>query len=197
MESVTNYLNEIFFLIDPIYRIGFIFLFALLEGLPVVGTFFPGGTIALFVGILSNEGFISPITAIIIIALGSYVGDITGFFAGKKLKHTKWIKKIVEHEKHQEKWDIFDRHIVLIVLFSRIIPVVRSLPSIFAGARNIKTGKYLALSLVGSFIWATGGVYGGNIISQIAGKLAIPIILGIVVISISITFILNKKKKNN
>lgn len=194
MEYVSIYLNELFFLLSPTFRIFFIFLFAYVEGLPIIGSFFPGGTIALFVGALSNKGFIDPIYAITIIALGSFLGDMTGFMFGKKLKHKKWVKKILEHEKHQKKWDIFDRHIIFIILFSRVVPFVRSLPSLFAGARNVKTQKYLILSFIGSFIWAITGVYGGNIISKIAGNLAVPIILGILLVSIIITIILNRKK---
>lgn len=194
MESVSDNLSEIFFSIEASYRIIFIFCIALIEGLPIIGSFFPGGAIALFIGILTNEGFINPISAIVLIALGSFVGDMTGYIVGKRLKHKKWIRKILEHEKHQKKWDIFDRHIVLIILFSRVVPIIRSIPSIFAGARNIKSLKYILLSLSGSFIWAIGGVYGGNLISKVAGKYAIPIILGIVVISILITIIFKKKK---
>ena len=183
-----------FFLISPNYRIIFIFLFAYIEGLPIVGTFFPGGTIALFIGVLSENGFINSIYAIIIIAMGSFFGDMTGFMFGKKLKHKKWVKKIMEHEKHQKKWDIFDRHIVLIILFSRVVPFIRSIPSLFAGARNVKIQKYILLSFLGSFIWAVAGVYGGSIISKIAGNLAVPIILAILFFSVIISIIMNYKK---
>lgn len=194
MEYTLSYLNELFFSLSPILKIFFIFLFAYIEGLPIIGSFFPGGTIALFIGALSNNGFINPIYAITIIALGSFLGDMTGFMFGKKLKHKKWVKKIINHEKHQKKWDLFDRNIIFIILFSRVVPFVRSLPSLFAGARNIKTKKYLLLSFIGSFIWAVTGVYGGNIISKIAGDLAIPIILGILFISIIVSVVLNNKK---
>jgi len=194
MEYNLSYLNELFFSLSPILKIFFIFLFAYIEGLPIIGSFFPGGTIALFIGALSNNGFINPIYAITIIALGSFLGDMTGFMFGKKLKHKKWVKKIINHEKHQKKWDLFDRNIIFIILFSRVVPFVRSLPSLFAGARNIKTKKYLLLSFIGSFIWAVTGVYGGNIISKIAGDLAIPIILGILFISIIVSVVLNNKK---
>ncbi len=194
MEQISTYLSEIFFILSPNFRIFFILLFAYIEGLPIIGSFFPGGTIALFVGVLSDSGFIEPFYAIIIIALGSFLGDMTGFIVGRKLKHKKWVKKIMEHEKHENKWDIFDRHIILIIIFSRVVPFVRSLPSLFAGARNIKIQKYLVLSFIGSFIWAITGVYGGNILSKIAGNMAIPIILGILFVSIIITIILNRRK---
>lgn len=194
MEYFSIFLSESFLSISPIFRVIFIFLFAYIEGLPIIGSLFPGGTIALLVGTLSQTGFIKPIYAILIIALGSFMGDMTGFLLGRKFKHKKWIKKIVEHEKHQKKWEIFDRQIVLIILFSRVVPFVRSLPSLFAGARNIKTRKYLILSFIGSFIWAITGVYSGNLISKLVGNLAIPIILGILFISIIITFLINKNK---
>lgn len=194
MDFIFIFLNELFLSISPLFRVVFIFLFSYIEGLPIIGSVFPGGTIALLVGTLSEAGFIKPIHAILIIALGGFFGDMTGFLLGRKFKHKKWIKKIIEHEKHQKKWDMFDRQIVIIILFSRVVPFIRSLPSLFAGARNIRMKKYIFLSFIGSFVWGFTGVFGGNLISRLAGNLAMPIILGILFISIIITIIMNLKK---
>jgi membrane protein DedA with SNARE-associated domain len=194
MEHFSTYITELFFSVSPIFRIIIIFLFSFAEGFPIVGTLVPGGTVAILVGTLSNEGFILPIYAIIILSLGSFLGDMSGFLISKKFKNWKWIKNIVESEKHQKKWDLFDRHLIIIIIFCKIIPIIRSTPSIFAGIRNVKVQKYAVLSFIGSLLWAVVGVYSGNLLSKIAGKIAIPIILGILVVSVVSTIVLNLNK---
>ena len=195
MEFITSTVTDIFFSVSPAWRIILVFLSAFAEGLPVVGTILPGGTIALLVGSLSETGFISPLTAVAVIAVGSFLGDSTGFFIGKYFKHIRWIKKLVSHEKHQTSWELFDRHIALIVVFGKLIPVVRSAPSFFAGARNVSSKKYLLFSGLGSLLWAFAGIYGGSALTRVFGPYAVPIILGILVVSAIVALISKKRKK--
>lgn len=197
MEQISLFISDTFFAFSPIARAIAVFLFAYGEGLPVIGTLLPGGTIALLVGSLSAEGFISPWFAIGLISIGSFLGDITGFLIGKKMQHWKWIARIVKNENHQKSWDVFDRNFAFIVVFGKLLPVVRSTPSFFAGARNINVPQYLFFSLLGSILWAVVGIFGGNFLSQVVGHVAIPIILGVLVISALITLrnYLKKRKK--
>lgn len=183
MEQFSNIITELFFTLTPLLRGILIFLFAYGEGLPVIGSILPGGTIALLVGSLSTAGFIAPWSAITIITIGSFLGDMTGFFIGKKFKHWKWVQRLVVEGKHQASWDLFDRHLALIVIFGKLIPVVRSTPSFFAGVRNTKVRTYMGLSLVGSLLWAVVGIYGGNALARIAGNATIPVIVGILIAS--------------
>ncbi len=183
VEQFSQLITELFFTLTPVLRSILIFLFAYGEGLPVVGALLPGGTIALLVGSLSVAGFIAPWSAIAIITVGSFLGDMTGFFIGKKLKHWKWVQRLVVEGKHQKSWDVFDRHLALIVIFGKLIPVVRSTPSFFAGARNTKVFTYTGLSFIGSLLWAFVGIYGGNLLSRVAGSAAIPVIVGILIAS--------------
>jgi len=194
MEQFSLYISDIFFSVEPLVRIIMIFAFAYGEGLPVIGSVLPGGTIALLVGSLSNQGFINPLLAIAVITVGSFLGDITGFFVGKKLKQWKWIGRFVQNENHQSSWDVFDRHLAVIVIFGKLIPVVRSTPSFFAGARNVKVGRYFLYSFLGSLLWAIAGIYGGNLLSRVAGAAAVPIIIGILVLS-GISALLAQKHK--
>jgi len=183
MEQFSLFISDLFFTVTPVVRTILIFAFSYGEGLPVIGSILPGGTIALLVGSLSTQGFINPLFAVGVITIGSFLGDVTGFFAGKRLKHYSWLKRLVGDEKHQTSWDVFDRHLAIIVIFGKLIPVVRSTPSFFAGARNVKVQKYLFYSFLGSLLWALVGIYGGSILARVAGPAAIPIIIGVLIIS--------------
>lgn len=164
-------------------------LFSFAEGLPVIGSVLPGGTIAIFAGTLVEQGLLSPVATSMVIGLSSFFGDMTGFFIGRKFKHLRWIRAIVENEKHQKTWDLFDRHIMIITIFGKLVPVVRSTPSILAAVRNIKMRKYILYSFIGSVLWAVVGIYAGKLIEQFLGDRAIPFILGIIVISICIVLV--------
>jgi len=166
-----------------------LFLFSFAEGIPIIGSILPGGTIAIFAGSLAEQGILSPLPLILVIGFASFFGDITGFLIGKKFKHLKWIRKIVENEKHQKSWDLFDRHIAIITIFGKLIPVVRSTPSLFAAVRGIRTRRYIRYSFIGSMLWAFGGVYAGKVFTSFFGEKSISLIFGIVLISIGIVIV--------
>jgi membrane protein DedA with SNARE-associated domain len=167
--------------IPQAFQIFVIFLFSYAEGLPIIGSILPGGTIALLAGSLSATGIFTPINAVFYIALGSFLGDMTGFFLGKKFKENKFLVKITSHEKYQKSWDLFDRHIAIITIFGKLLPVVRSTPSIFAAVRGVRTRRYMLYSFLGSVLWSFGGVFAGNILTTYLGDKAIVVIVAILI----------------
>jgi membrane-associated protein len=194
MDFLHDNLIELFFSLEPLMRNIFIFTLAFGEGLPIIGSFLPGGTIAILIGSLSEEGFINPWKAIHLIAIGSLLGDLIGFFAGKKLLHVSWVHNIVYNEKHTKKWDLFDRHAALVIILGKILPVIRSTPSIFAGARKMNIFKYIFYVLIGSYLWAMIGIFGGKYLQQIFGDYSILLILLILIFSGIIGFFSLRKK---
>lgn len=195
MEQLSISLEQLFFAVSPVLRLVVVFASSFAEGLPVIGSILPGGTIALLVGTLAKDGFISVPLAIIMIGLGGFLGDSAGYFLGRRFKDAKWLRKLVGQEKHQTKWDVFDRHLALIVIFGKLVPVVRSTPSIFAGARNVRVQKYLLLSFVGSFLWAFAGVFGGVLLAKFFGSSAVLIIVGFLVVTGIIALVSQRRKQ--
>lgn len=194
MDSFSEIIINILQDIPGVLKIFVIFIFSYAEGLPIIGSILPGGTIALLAGSLSAIKVFSPITAFLCIAIGSFLGDMTGFFLSKKFKNNKFLLRITNHEKFQKSWDLFDRHIALITIFGKLLPVVRSTPSIFAAVRGIKSRRYMFYSFLGSFLWAFAGVFAGNILTKYLGNNAVVVILGILVVSIIIILIRQKIK---
>lgn len=194
MEAIHDFVTNNLFGLEPIIRDLLIFLFSFGEGLPIIGSFLPGGTIALLVGSLAQEGFVNAWLAITIIALGSFCGDIVGYYAGKKLGNIPAIKKKLEDDKHASKWDLFDRHAALVIILGKVLPVVRSTPALFAGAKSFNLGKYSVYVLIGSFVWAAVGIFGGGLLAQIFGKSAVPILLGALIVTGIIAFVAKTRK---
>lgn len=201
MQIIHDIIYNILFVLDPGFREVFIFLLGYVEGLPVIGSFVPGGTIAILIGSLSVEGYINKFVAINLIAIGSFIGDLTGFFFGNKIRNWKLIKRFVKNDSESKGWDLFDRHIAFVIIFGKLLPVVRSMPSLFAGARSTKPYKYALYALIASYVWAVFGIYAGSFLADLLGEKAIPvIILGVIVMLIGgyiFNKIKNKKHDNN
>ncbi len=184
MEAFSISITQFLLTVPVSVQFFMLSLFSFTEGLPVIGTVLPGGTIAIFAGTLVQEGLLSPVTTSLVIALSSFFGEMTGFLISKKFRHLRWIRAIVENEKHQRKWDLFDRHLAIVTIFGKLIPVVRSAPSILAAVRGIKTRKYILYSFIGSVLWAVVGVYAGKLLDDFFGKKAVFLIFAIFVTSI-------------
>ena len=62
------------------------------------------------------------------------------------------------------------------------MPVVRSIPSLLAGARMIPIKKYVWYSFLGSTLWGFVGIWGGFLTRMIIGQYAWAVIVGVVVV---------------
>ena len=117
-----------------------------------------------------------------------------GFFFGKKMRHVTWVNNMVNSEKHAKKWDLFDRHAALVIILGKIVPVIRSTPSLFAGARNMNIGRYIFYVAIGSYTWGILGIWGGNYLAELVGDSMLVIVGVILLVSVIATLISMKKK---
>jgi membrane protein DedA with SNARE-associated domain len=195
MQEIHDIVYNLLFILGPGLRESFIFLLGYAEGLPVIGSFVPGGTIAILIGSLSVEGYVNQILAVNLIAIGSFLGDLTGFFFGNKIQNWKLVKRFVKNDEPSKAWDLFDRHIAFVIIFGKLLPVVRSTPALFAGARNIKPTKYAIYAFIASYVWAIFGIYVGSFLAEWLGDQAIPVIIFTVLGILFTTWLVNKFQK--
>jgi membrane protein DedA with SNARE-associated domain len=85
---------------------------------------------------------------------GSIVGWAIGWYGRRPLleRHGRWFHLSGEKLDRAERW--FDRWDDLAVLIGRVTPVIRSFISIPAGVFRMPFGRYVALTAIGSAIWA-------------------------------------------
>ena len=90
--------------------------------------------------------------------LGAYVGALALYFLGAKLgleRSIRWLSKLplVDREDFEtaERW--FRRHGKSAVFFGRLLPGVRSLISLPAGAEKMHLGTFSVFTIAGSGIW--------------------------------------------
>lgn len=86
--------------------------------------------------------------------VGAAAGWAVGRYGGRPLleRRGRWLHLGGERLDRAERW--FDRWDDLAVLLGRVTPVVRSFVSIPAGLFRMPFRRYLALTLVGSAVWA-------------------------------------------
>lgn len=185
-EFIVNSFNN---LIATDWKYLAMFVISFLEGMPIVGTLIPGGTVAFLIGSYVPSGIFNPWLSLVLITTANFLGDILGYFIGRKSHSISHVRKIVEKESLGGAWDIFDKNLFYFVVLGRLIPVVRSMPSLLAGAKKIRFKRYLPYSFLGSLVWSSVGIFGGALIGEVAGKYAWMIIVGITVVSIIISLI--------
>ncbi len=121
----------------------------------------PSELIMPFAGHLAKQGEMSFILAVLVGTLGSTLGSLPLYYAGKTLgekrlkeladKYGAWLTLSGEDITKSKKW--FDTHGWLAVFGCRMVPGVRSLIAIPAGIAQMALPPFLLLTFAGSFVW--------------------------------------------
>lgn len=96
---------------------------------------------------------------ILIGTLGSLVGSIIAYEVGRSAGRTivdrwgKWILLTHKDLDAAERW--FEKYGSASVLIGRVLPVVRSVISVPAGIAEMKRGRFMVLTLIGSLAWVS------------------------------------------
>jgi len=145
--------------IDAIGLLGVAALVALENIFPPI----PSELVLLLTGFNVSETRFGFVGAILFATIGSVVGAYFLYGIGRLLNEDRLeaflagigrfvgLKKSDVHKGFQ--W--FERHGTLVVLFGRLVPVVRSVVSIPAGADKMPLGRFTALTAFGSLVWNT------------------------------------------
>ncbi|HPW34475.1 MAG TPA: DedA family protein [Candidatus Paceibacterota bacterium] len=125
----------------------------------------PSEIIMPFSGFLAAEGNFSIWVVIIIGTLGNVFGSYVSYKLANWIvmnRHKLWILKITISDNFLDKsrqW--FEKYGSVSVLFSRILPVVRTFISLPAGLGKMKMSKFITYTFLGSFIWSAALSYFG------------------------------------
>ncbi len=150
------------FAVSIIERIGVLGA-GLLIALETVIAPLPSEVVLLLTGVNVSEGNFSFLGALLITTTGSLVGASLLYAAGYFLsadrlenliaRYGKFLGLTVGDLRKTLSW--FERYGSPLVLFGRLVPIVRSLVSIPAGLVQMNVAKFLVLTALGSGIWNT------------------------------------------
>ena len=130
----------------------------------------PSELIMPFAGFVAARGELHPVGVVAAGVAGSLLGAIPWYLAGRWLggerlkhladRHGRWLTASRQDLQRAEDW--FNRYGWLAVLLGRLVPAVRTLISIPAGATRMPLPTFIVCSAIGTLLWScflTGAGY--------------------------------------
>jgi membrane protein DedA with SNARE-associated domain len=169
-----------------------LFLAALLEAVPVLGSFVPGSTIILSLSALIPGGDLSLPGVLAAAMAGAMVGDGSAYELGRR--YPERIRTIWPLRNYpaliERSGEFFRNYGYAAVFLARFLPPVRAFLPITAGAFGMPPARFFAMNIAAICCWAPAhvlpGVLAGTAYGHAgawAGHLALPIIAGVVAVA--------------
>lgn len=138
------------------YLYPIVFVAALSESTPILGTLTPGTLFLLFFGYTASVNSINLALVILVATIGAIVGDIVGYLMGRyasgwMIRHKKILKEVhIEHGR-----TFFSKHGGKSILIGRFVGPIRPIVPIIAGSIGMSMRKFLFWNILGAFMWST------------------------------------------
>lgn len=165
------------------------FAFAFMESGLGLGAVIPG-EVAISGLATRLDGLVPLIVLGAFVALGATTADHLGLFIGRsggsRMRESRLIRRI-GIQRWDRAADLIQRHGFWAVLASRLLPVVRTVMPVVAGAAAIRYRSFIAASVIGAIAWSSVWVGAGAGIAA-TGILDDPRVIGGAVLTVVIAF---------
>jgi membrane-associated protein len=140
-----------------------LFLAALLEAVPIIGSVIPGSTIILALSALIPGGELRLAWVCLAAIAGAALGDGSAFWIGHRAKRellstwplSKYPRVVAQSEAFFQRWGM------LAVFFARFVPPIRAFVPVTAGALGIPPQRFYAVNIPAILLWAPAHVLPG------------------------------------
>lgn len=137
----------------------------------VVTPFLPGDSMLFAVGALvAGEGTgLNIWFMLIILILAAILGNSLNYRLGKYfgIKVFKENNKILKLKYYHQSHQYFEKHGAKAIIFSRFLPIVRTIAPFVAGAANMSFGKFTYYNVIGGIAWITSLLFAGYLLGKI------------------------------
>lgn len=168
-----------------------IFLAALLEAIPILGSLIPGSTVIVALSALVPGGSLTLAPVLAAAIAGAVIGDGLAYVIGRRSQRevlTSWpMSKYPAVMAQAEAF--FVRYGTLAVLFARFVPPVRAVVPITAGALGMPPQRFYPVNVAAILLWAPAhilpGILAGSAAEQWGMRIehyGLPLAGGIVVV---------------
>jgi len=140
-----------------------LFLAALLEAVPVIGSVIPGSTVILALSALIPGGDLVLEWVLVAAIAGALLGDGTAFWIGHRTQReilNSWPMTNYPHVVAQSE-AFFHRWGALAVFFARFVPPIRAFVPVTAGALGMSPPRFYAVNIPAILLWASAHVLPG------------------------------------
>ena len=162
---MTSFIDPLIAFVSAHAWLGYLTLFlaALLEAVPIVGSVVPGSTIILALSALVPGGDLRLEWVLTAAVAGALLGDGTAFWVGHRSQReilSKWPMAnypgvIAQSEAFFNRWG------ALAVFFARFVPPIRAFVPITAGALGMPPMRFYAVNIPAILLWAPAHVLPG------------------------------------
>jgi membrane-associated protein len=179
-------------IISQYHALTYLILFAIIfaETGFVVTPFLPGDSLLFAAGALiagGNTGLSIYLLALILI-IAAFTGNTVNFLLGGYLgpKVFKEKNKILKLDYYLKTKVFFDKHGALAVIFSRFMPIIRTIAPFVAGVGRMPFLKYSLYNIIGGASWILVFLFAGYFLGNVPFFKAHFALVGVVIIIISI-----------
>src|SRR3954447_4363221 len=162
---VTSFIDSLTSFITAQAWLGYltIFLAALLEAVPIVGSVIPGSTIILALSALVPGGELALVGVFAAAVAGAAIGDGAAFWIGHRSQReilsawpmSRYPNVIAQSEAFFNRWG------ALAVFFARFVPPIRAFVPITAGALAMPPLRFYAVNIPAILVWAPAHILPG------------------------------------
>jgi len=137
-------------------------------GLPAVGigAVIEGETVVMVGGAMARRGLLDRDWLILAAASGSFLGDQTWFFLGRRWRDLPRLRALAASRGFAKARRVFDRQPGLFVFGFRFAYGLRTVSPIAIGMTDYPAGRFMAINALASLIWAWLFVSLGGILGQ-------------------------------
>ena len=162
---MASYLDQLIAFVSAHAGLAYLTLFlaALLEAVPVVGSVIPGSTIILALSALIPSGDLKLEWVLLAATAGAMLGDGSAFWIGHGAQReilSAWPLKNYPRVVAQSE-AFFHRWGALAVFFARFVPPIRAFVPITAGALGMPPLRFFAVNIPAVLLWAPAHVLPG------------------------------------
>jgi len=147
-----------------------VFLLALSEAIPIIGTVVPGSTLVIAISALAPTSTINAWLLVVDATLGAIIGDGLSFWLGRRY-----------HREILQRWPLrlfprfiarseafFSRYGAASVFLARFTAVVRAFVPLIAGALRMPIRQFYIANVLSAVIWAPAHVFPGVVVGMVA-----------------------------
>jgi membrane protein DedA with SNARE-associated domain len=162
---VTSFIDQLIAFVSTNAWLAYLTLFlaALLEAVPVVGSVIPGSTIILALSALVPGGELKLWWVLAAAIAGALLGDGSAFWAGHRSQReilnawplTNYPRVVAQSEEFFRRWGTWA------VFFARFVPPIRAFVPITAGALGMSPARFYPVNIAAILLWAPAHVLPG------------------------------------
>jgi membrane protein DedA with SNARE-associated domain len=171
---VTSFLDPLIAFVSVHAELAYLTLFlaALLEAVPVIGSVIPGSTMILALSALIPGGELRLEGVLAAAVAGAVLGDGTAFWIGHRSRReiltawpmTNYPRVVAQSEAFFERWG------ALAVFFARFLAPIRAFVPITAGALDMAPLRFYAVNIPAILLWALAHVLPGVLAISVLHK---------------------------